>query len=280
MSLGVGCGESARLTVTEGMGTQPVLPAPNPSLIPIVDIAPATGWSNGGAPRAADGLVVEAFARDLDHPRWLYVLPNGDVLVAETNAPERESARTGIKGAIMGLAMKRAGSATPSADRITLLRDSDGNGEPELRTTFAADLHSPFGMTLVGENFYVANTDALLRFDYRPNATSVVAPGERVAELPAGSDQLPLDEKRHRQPRWHAPLRDRGVEQQRRRDAGSMRSANARRFSRSTREPGPRPSTPPGCAIRTGSHGSRRQGRFGPSSTSATRSAAISCRTT
>ena len=136
VSLGVGCGESARLTVTEGMGTQPVLPAPNPSLIPIVDIAPATGWSNGGAPRAADGLVVEAFARDLDHPRWLYVLPNGDVLVAETNAPERESARTGIKGAIMGLAMKRAGSATPSADRITLLRDSDGNGEPELRTTF------------------------------------------------------------------------------------------------------------------------------------------------
>jgi glucose/arabinose dehydrogenase len=187
VSLGVGCGESARLTVTEGMGTQPVLPAPNPSLIPIVDIAPATGWSNGGAPRAADGLVVEAFARDLDHPRWLYVLPNGDVLVAETNAPERESARTGIKGAIMGLAMKRAGSATPSADRITLLRDSDGNGEPELRTTFAVDLHSPFGMTLVGENFYVADTDALLRFDYRPNATSVAAPGERVAELPAGA---------------------------------------------------------------------------------------------
>ena len=151
--LGAGCGDSARLTVTEGMGTQPVLPAPNPSLIPVIDIAPAIGWSNGRMPSAADGLIVAAFARDLDHPRWLHVLPNGDVLVAETNAPERENARTGIKGAIMGLAMKRAGSATPSADRITLLRDSDGNGEPELRTTFAADLHSPFGMALVGERF-------------------------------------------------------------------------------------------------------------------------------
>jgi glucose/arabinose dehydrogenase len=169
------------------MGPQPVLPAPSASLFPVIDIAPATGWSSGSAPVAADGLAVAAFARDLDHPRWLYVLPNGDVLVAETNAPVREDARSGIKGAIMGLAMKRAGSATPSADRITLLRDGDGNGEPELRTTFAADLHSPFGMALVGNDFYIANTDVLLRFDYRPNATSVEGPGERVAELPAGT---------------------------------------------------------------------------------------------
>ena len=115
------------------------------------------------------------------------MLPNGDVLVAETNAPERESARTGIKGAVMGLAMKQAGSATPSADRITLLRDFDGDGEPELRTTFAADLHSPFGMALVGDDFYVANTDALLRFDYRATLRRLASPGERVAELPAGA---------------------------------------------------------------------------------------------
>ena len=181
-----GCGESAQLTVAEGMGATPELPPPSSSLIPVVDIAPAVGWANGGAPVAADGLAVAAFARDLAHPRWLYVLPNGDVLVAETAAPQRESARKGIKGFIMARAMKKAGSAVPSADRITLLRDSDGDGQPELRTTFIAGLHSPFGMTLVGDDFYVANTDAVLRFDYPRDATMLAGPGVRVAELPAG----------------------------------------------------------------------------------------------
>jgi glucose/arabinose dehydrogenase len=184
--LGAGCGESARLTVADGTGTQPALPPPNPSLIPTVDIAPAKGWSSGRRPTAAAGFAVEAYARDLDHPRWLYVLPNGDVLVAETNAPERENARGGIKGAIMNLAMKKAGSATPSADRITLLRDADRDGEPEQRTTFAESLHSPFGMALVGDAFYVANTDALVRFAYRNGATSLSGAGEQVAALPAG----------------------------------------------------------------------------------------------
>jgi glucose/arabinose dehydrogenase len=184
--VGAGCGESARLTVADGTGTQPALPPPNPSLIPTVDIAPATGWSDGARPTAAAGLVVEAYARELDHPRWLYVLPSGDVLVAETNAPERENARRGIKGAIMNRAMKRAGSATPSADRITLLRDADRDGQPEQRTTFAKNLHSPFGMALVGDAFYVANTDALIRFAYRSGATDLVGAGEQVAALPAG----------------------------------------------------------------------------------------------
>jgi glucose/arabinose dehydrogenase len=181
-----GCGESASLTVAEGMGPRPELPPPNRSLIPVIEIAPATGWENGGAPVAADGLAVQAFARDLDHPRWLYVLPNGDVLVAETNAPERPEDGKGIKGAIMGLAMKKAGSATPSANRITLLRDGDGDGEPELRTTFAEGLNSPFGMALVGDDFYVANTDELVRFDYRSGATTLRQAGQRVAELPGG----------------------------------------------------------------------------------------------
>ena len=180
------CGESARLTVADGMGSAPELPAPNRSLIPTVDIAPAVGWTDDGAPVAADGLAVTAYARGLEHPRWLYVLPNGDVLVAETAAPERESARKGIKGLVMARAMKKAGSATPSADRITLLRDADGDGEPELRTTFISDLHSPFGMTLVGDDFYVANTDALLQFDYSRGATMLESPGVRIAELPAG----------------------------------------------------------------------------------------------
>jgi glucose/arabinose dehydrogenase len=181
-----GCGESAQLTVADGTGPAPQLPAPSRSLIPVVDIAPAVGWADGGVPDAVDGLEVVAFARDLDHPRWLYVLPNGDVLVAETAAPERESSRTGLKGLIMAKAMKTAGSSTPSADRITLLRDSNGDGEPELRTTFAADLHSPFGMVLVGDEFYVANTDSLVRFDYARGATALTQPPERVAELPAG----------------------------------------------------------------------------------------------
>jgi glucose/arabinose dehydrogenase len=181
-----GCGESAQLTVADGTGPSPQLPAPSRSLIPVVDIAPAVGWADGGVPDAVDGLEVVAFARDLDHPRWLYVLPNGDVLVAETAAPERESSRTGLKGLIMAKAMKTAGSSTPSADRITLLRDSNGDGEPELRTTFAADLHSPFGMVLVGDEFYVANTDSLVRFDYARGATALTQPPERVAELPAG----------------------------------------------------------------------------------------------
>jgi glucose/arabinose dehydrogenase len=185
-ALAASCGQSARLTVADGMGSDPELPPPNRSFIPTIDIAPAVGWTDGGAPVAADGLAVTAYARDLDHPRWLYVLPNGDVLVAETAAPQRESARKGIKGLVMGWAMKRAGSATPSADRITLLRDSDGDGEPELRTTFLAELHSPFGMALVGDDFYVANTDALLQFDYSRGATMLSSPGVRIAELPAG----------------------------------------------------------------------------------------------
>ena len=136
LSLMSGCGGSAHLTVDDGMGTNPKLPPPDKSLIPVVDIAPAVGWPDGAAPVAADGLAVTAFARGLDHPRWLYVLPNGDVLVAETAAPERESSRKGVKALIMAKAQKTAGSAVPSADRITLLRDRDRDGEPELRTTF------------------------------------------------------------------------------------------------------------------------------------------------
>jgi len=185
-SLAAGCGGSARLTVADGEGTDPKLPPPDKSLIPVIDIAPAVGWANGGAPVAADGLQVAAFARDLDHPRWLYVLPNGDVLVAETSAPERPDASKGIKGLVMAKAMQTAGSAVPSANRITLLRDSDRDGQPELRTTFLENLSSPFGMALVGDDLYVANTDALMRFDYRRDATALSQPGTRVTSLPAG----------------------------------------------------------------------------------------------
>lgn len=150
-------------------------------------IAPAVGWRDGRRPVAAGGTVVVAFADGLDHPRWLYVLPNGDVLVAETAAPERPEANKGLKGFFMKKAMERAGSAVPSADRITLLRDCDGDGVAEVRSTFLADLDSPFGMALVGDALYVANTDSLVRFSYEAGATSLRSQGTRVADLPAGA---------------------------------------------------------------------------------------------
>ena len=177
--------ESARLPVEAGMGSAPQLPPPRHSLIPTVLVASATGWPAGQTPTAADGFRVNAYAIGLDHPRWLYVLPNGDVLVAETNAPPRKQ-KTGLKAWFMKLFMKRAGSATPSADRITLLRDADGDGVAESKSVFLQGLHSPFGMTLTGAELFVANTDAVVRFKYTEGATSLSDPGTRLVALPAG----------------------------------------------------------------------------------------------
>jgi glucose/arabinose dehydrogenase len=180
------CGEQARLPVSAGMGPNPELPPPKTSLIPTVHIAPAKGWPDGVAPTAAPGLAVTSFADGLDHPRWLHVLPNGDVLVAETNGPPRPEDARGIKGWVMKLVMGWAGAATPSADRITLLRDADGDGIVESRSVFLDGLHSPFGMALVGRDFYVANTDAVVRFPYEEGQTQITAPGVKVVDLPAG----------------------------------------------------------------------------------------------
>jgi glucose/arabinose dehydrogenase len=137
-------------------------------------------------PRGALGTRVAAFARDLDHPRWLYVLPNGDVLVAETNAPPKPEDGRGIKGWVMGQVMKTAGADVQSANRITLLRDTDGDGEADQRSVLLEGLNSPFGMALVGGDLYVANTDAVLRFPYAAGDTRITAPGIRVVDLPAG----------------------------------------------------------------------------------------------
>ena len=180
------CGEVATLPEQAGIGPHPTLPSPNPTLIPTVNIAPAKGWPEGSTPRATLGLAVNAFASGLDHPRWLYVLPNGDVLVAESNAPPKPEDGTGIKGWIMKWFMKRAGAGVPSANRISLLRDADGNGIAEMRTVFLQGLHSPFGMTLVGNDLYVANSDGLMRFPYRSGETRITAPGIQVIALPAG----------------------------------------------------------------------------------------------
>ena len=186
MALLAACGETALLTVSAGTGPQPELPPPQQRLIPTVNIAPAIGWPRDATPKAASGLQVSAFASGLEHPRWLLALPNGDVLVAETNAPPKPEDAKGIKAWIMGLVMKRAGAGVPSANRITLLRDSDGDGVADLRSVLLEGLNSPFGMALVGEQLYVANTDAVLRFPYASGDTRIAAPGLRLVTLPAG----------------------------------------------------------------------------------------------
>lgn len=181
------CGEVATLPVEAGMGPTPKLPPPNTTLIPTVNTAKAVGWIAGAQPVAAAGLAVNAFASGLDHPRWLYVLPNGDVLVAETNAPPKpEEASGGLKDWAAGLVMKRAGARTASANRITLLRDADHDGVAETRSVLLQGLNSPFGMALIGNQLYVANADAVLRFPYETGQTQISAAGVKVTDLPAG----------------------------------------------------------------------------------------------
>jgi glucose/arabinose dehydrogenase len=182
------CGGSARLPVTAGMGPNPVLPPPRTSLIPVVKVATAVGWPAGVTPTAAEGTSVVAFATDLSHPRSLYVLPNGDVLVAETNAPQRpEDAPRGIRGWFMKRYFKRAGAAVPSANRITLLRDADGDGIAETRSILLRDLQSPFGMALIGNELYVANSDSLVKFPYRTGQMTITASGVKVTDLAGGA---------------------------------------------------------------------------------------------
>ena len=180
------CGDTAKLQVADGTGPRPTLPAPKQTLIPTVNIAPATGWPVGALPQSPPGTRVAAFASGLDHPRWLFVLPNGDVLVAESNAPPKPEDGKSIKGWVMGLVMKRAGAAVPSANRVTLLRDTDGDGVADMRSNFLEGLNSPFGMALIGNNLYIANTDAVMKFPYAAGDTAITAPGKKVADLPGG----------------------------------------------------------------------------------------------
>nr|WP_225776685.1 sorbosone dehydrogenase family protein [Pseudomonas sp. Marseille-Q3773] len=181
-----GCGETAHLGIDQGTGPAPHLPPPDSTWIPTVNIAPAVGWPQDAKPQSAPGTQVAAYARGLDHPRWLYLLPNGDVLVAETNAPAKPEDDRGIRGWVMKKVMQRAGAAVPSANRITLLRDADHDGVAEIRTAFIEGLESPFGMALVGKDLYIADTDKLLRYHYEPGAMQLRGEGQRVVELPAG----------------------------------------------------------------------------------------------
>ena len=180
------CGESSTLQVVDGTGPTPKLPEPNKTLIPTVNIAPAIGWPAGATPVAGKGLKVTAFAEGLDHPRWLYVLPNGDVLVAETNSPPKPDDSQGIRGWLAEKVMSRAGAGVPSANRITLLRDANQDGIAETRTVLLENLNSPFGMTLVGNDLYVADADKLLRFPYQAGENTISARPTKVIDLPGG----------------------------------------------------------------------------------------------
>ena len=178
--------QSATVLDNGGYGPNPTLPTPQPSLIPTIKIAEAKGWPEGVTPKAAKGLRVDVFAKDFDHPRWLHVLPNGDVLVAETNAPAENDDGFSIRKWAMGLVMKRAGAGVESANRITLLRDTDRDGTADFRATFLEGLNSPFGMTLSNGKLYVANTDAIVAFPYSSGDTHITAPPEKIVDLPAG----------------------------------------------------------------------------------------------
>ena len=181
------CGEQATVASEQGYGPSPTLPPPNATLIPTVNLAKAVGWPNGAKPVAGNGLAVGAFATGLDHPRTLLVLPNGDVLVAETNAPPKPDDTGGIKGWVTKWVMGRAGAGVASANRITLLRDTNGDGVADDKTVFLHGLNSPFGMALVGNDFYVANTDAVMKYAYKEGDTSITTPGVKLVDLPGGT---------------------------------------------------------------------------------------------
>ena len=181
------CGRSAKLSVTDGMGPKPLLPPPQESIIPTVHIATAVGWPSGVKPQVAEGLTIDLYADNLQHPRWLYALPNGDVLVAESNAPANPNKESGFRSWITSKFMAKAGAGDASANRIILLRDLNKDGVVDEQKVFLQDLNSPIGMSLIGDDFYVANTDAVIRYAYSAGETKIIDTGTKVLDLPAGS---------------------------------------------------------------------------------------------
>lgn len=178
-------GEEAKLPQSALEGREPRITEPRREIIPSIKIAKAVGWAPGAAPVAAGGLKVTRFAEGLDHPRSLYRLPNGDVLVAETGSPPRPS--NGITGRVMKYLLASAGAGGASANRIALLRDSDGDGRADQRLPFLTGLNSPHGMALVGDTFYVANTDSLMAFPYKAGDSRITAKGRKILNLPANA---------------------------------------------------------------------------------------------
>ena len=169
------------------IGPNPVLPDPQQYLLPPMHLAPVVGWQPGETPKAASGLRIQALATGLQHPRSVYTLPNGDILVVESIGPNIEPT-TRPKNIVMKWveSMVTSAGSTTGSNRITLLRDPQGAGNPEIRTVFLDHLHSPFGVALVGNDLYVADTDALLRFPYNPGDTSISAAPTVLTPLPGG----------------------------------------------------------------------------------------------
>jgi glucose/arabinose dehydrogenase len=177
------CSNEADRRVADGMGPNPQLPPPVQSVLPTVKIASVVGWRNGALPVAAPGLQVSALERGLDHPRWLYVLPNGDILVAESESPRYPGDSAGINGQATKIIQDLAGAGGTSPNRIILLRPSPAGVE---KYDFLTGLNSPFGMALVGHQFYVANTDSVMVFDYHDGDTGITDPGTKLVDLPGG----------------------------------------------------------------------------------------------
>jgi len=180
-------GSALALDPKDQIGPDPVLPAPQQYLLPPMHLAKVVGWKDGETPDVAPGLKIEAFATGLQHPRNLYVLPNGDVLVVESKGPNVQPIRR-PKDYVMGLVERwvTSGGDTGESNRITLLRDSKGEGKPELSRTFLRSLSSPFGVALVGSDLYVANTDSLMRYPYKDGDQQITDPGQPVLKLPGG----------------------------------------------------------------------------------------------
>ncbi|GLV25781.1 PQQ-dependent sugar dehydrogenase [Sphingobium sp. Cam5-1] len=181
-------GDTAQLAAGEDVGKEPVFTSPRSELIPTINVAEVKRWTAGEKPVAAKGLAVARLAEGLAHPRSMLVLPNGDILVAETNSPPRPAG--GIVDRVMTYLMDKAGAGVPSANRITLLRDADGDGRAEVKTPFLTGLNSPYGMALVDGTLYVANTDALMAFPYKEGETRITAKGRKILNLPANAPNM------------------------------------------------------------------------------------------
>ena len=178
--------QKAQYDIVSEQGTQPRIATPRSSLIPLFKLATPIGWKAGETPVPAVGLRVQPFATGLDHPRWLLALPNGDVLVAETNAPPKPDDNKGFTGWVERKLQGEAGAAGASANRITLLRDTNGDGVADQRSVLVSGLNSPFGMALIGDQLYVADTDAVLRFPFKVGDTKITVKGQKLVDLPAG----------------------------------------------------------------------------------------------
>jgi len=183
-------GDPAELPFDKVTGTDPVIAEPDPQTIPTVGVAKPIGWAAGQAPKAAEGLEVNRFAEGLEHPRVIYAMPNGDVLVSESNAPSRVVAGGGITNFVAGLLFARAGASVPSPDKLVLLRDADGDGTAELKTVLKEGLESPGGIAWADGKLYVANHNAVLRFDYAEGATTLAGKGEKLMDLPGAGNHL------------------------------------------------------------------------------------------